>query len=259
MAYENFKYEREEGVVILTLSRPERMNSISVNTIRELQQIVEGIEADPSIRALVLTGGKDAKGRPCFCAGADLKDPEIITTPNFLLIVNALLNRIEDLPIATIAAIDGACTAGGLEIALVFDVRVVSETVRIGDTHLKTVGSGLGGAGASSRLPRLIGASNAKYFAYTGDLVNGHEAVNLGFATKVFPPDKLLEGAKEIAHKAALMPAQGLKITKAHINIGMQMNTYQALHFAEQILPLAAPETMSVSAEMIDDFSKGKK
>lgn len=243
MAYENFKYEREDAVVTVTLQRPERMNAISLGLIRELRSVIDDIQADEGVRSLIVTGAPDAKGRPCFCAGADLKDPGMAAS-TFLLEANSLMNDIEDLDRLTIAAIDGVCTAGGLELAMSFDIRVVAETVRIGDLHLKNLGSGIGGAGASTRLPRIVGLSNAKLLVFTGDLVDGHEALRMGLANRVFPSDKLLEGAKEIAQKAAVMRPAGVKITKAHLNLGMEMNTHQALRLGDLMTPLADPEGM---------------
>ncbi len=241
MNYENLAYYREDGVVTVTLARPERMNALSIGLVRELAGVVNDIEADEGVRVLVLTGGPDAKGRPCFCAGADLKDADT-GSAQFLLEANALMNRIESLDRVTIVAIDGVCTAGGIELAMCFDIRVVAETVRIGDVHLKNLGSGIGGAGASSRLPRIVGLSNAKMLIFTGDLVDGVEAVRIGLANRVFPPSRLIEGAHEIARKAAAMRPDGVKITKFHLNVGVDMNLYQAIRVGELMVSLADPE-----------------
>ena len=258
MAYENFKYEREEGIVTITLSRPERMNALSLGLIREMHQTLNEIEADGSVRVIIITGAPDAKGRPCFCAGADLKDPGM-ATPTFLLEANALMNKLEDIDRVVIAAIDGVCTAGGIELAMCCDIRVVAETVRIGDLHLKNLGSGIGGAGASTRLPRIVGLSNAKMLIFTGDLVDGYEALRMGLANKVYTSDKLLEGAKEIAQKVAAMRPAGVKITKAHLNLGTQMDLHQALRFAELITPLGDPEGMQEKRARQQAFAAGGK
>jgi len=260
MDFEAIQYEREDGIVIVTLSNPARLNAISVKMSSEIDEVISEIETDQTVRALIFTGGPDAKGRPCFSAGADLTDAAAMAArPAYRLEIQDTTSRLADLPIATIAAVDGICTAGGLEVALAFDIRVVGESLRFGDTHLKTVGFGLGGAGASTRFPRLIGASNAKYFAFTGDLLGHDEALRMGFANRSFPSEQLLDGAKEIARKAAAMSPEGLKITKAHINIGMQMSVNEALRFADQIVPLAAPQTYATSRRMADEFAKGSR
>ncbi|MDY7037346.1 MAG: enoyl-CoA hydratase/isomerase family protein [Thermodesulfobacteriota bacterium] len=261
MNFETIAYDKEDGIAIITLSNPERGNALSNQLIKELGKAVDDIEEDENVRVMILTGGPDAKGRPCFSAGGDMKD---FSTPGFdmrlfLLQCNALINRIEELEKVTIAAIDGICTAGGLELAMALDIRLVAETVRIGDLHLKNLGSGLGGAGASTRLPRIVGLSNAKMLVFTGDLVDGKEAFRIGLANKVCPPDRLLETAKEIAKKAAAMRPTGVKITKAHLNLGIQMDSYQALHYADVITQLADAEGMKEIRKRQNAFaSKGK-
>ena len=258
MTMETMTYEKEERIGIITLRRPERGNAMNIQLINELRQLFDEIERDETVGAVILTGAHDIKGRPCFSMGGDMKDfgGEVRL---FLMEANAIMNKIEDFGKVTIAAIDGVCTAGGLELAMVFDIRVVAETVRIGDLHLKNLGSGLGGAGASTRLPRLVGLPKAKELIFTGDLVDGHEACRIGLANRVCPPDRLMEVAKEIAGKAAAMRPAGVKITKAHLNFGSQMDPHQALRYADVIAHLGDSEGEKEVRSRQDAFAERGK
>ena len=261
MNLEKIKYEKEDGIGIVTLSNPERGNAMSRQLMKELDQLVDEILWDEAIRVMILTGGPDAQGQPCFCTGGDMKDftdPEF-DVHDFLLHANNTINKIEDMEKVTIAAIDGVCTAGGLEMVMAFDIRVVAETVKIGDLHLKNLGSGLGGAGASTRLPRIVGLSKAKELIFTGDLVDGKEACRIGLANKCCPSDRLMEVAREMAGKAATMRPTGVKVTKAHLNQGAQMGLHQALRYAEVITQLADAQGQKELRERQNAFAqKGK-
>ncbi|MDP2646592.1 MAG: enoyl-CoA hydratase-related protein [Desulfobacterales bacterium] len=254
MPYETITLEQDGPIGIITLQRPDRLNAVNVRMVLELRQAIDLIKKDESIRVLILTGASDKKNRPCFCAGADMKEAPFPDT--FLLEFNDLVNRIEDLRMATIAAIDGVCTAGGLELCMGFDLRVVAQTARIGDLHLKNLGVGLGGAGASSRLPRIVGLARAKELMFTGDLVDGAEAYRMGLANKVCPSDQLMAAAKAMARKIALMRPHGLAVTKAHLNLGVQMDLQQALRFADIIGPLADAEGLAQVEKKQTDFAR---
>jgi enoyl-CoA hydratase len=258
MTYETMSFEQEGHVGIITLRRPDRLNALNVRMLEELRQAVDHIQNDETIRVVILTGGPDSKGRPCFCAGADMKEAPF--PDSFLQEVNDLFNGIENLNKATIAAVDGVCTAGGLELSMCFDLRVVAETARIGDLHLKNLGVGLGGAGASTRLPRIVGLANAKELMFTGDLIDGHEAYRMGLANKVCTPDNLMVVTRAMGLKIADMRPRGLAVTKMHLNLGTQMEQHQALQFAEILGPFADAEGMRELEKKQAAFgSKNKK
>ena len=123
MNLEKIKFEKEDRIGIVTLSNPERGNAMSRQLMKELDQVVDEILWDETIRVMILTGGPDAQGKPCFCTGGDMKDftdPEF-DVHNYLLHANATINKIEDLEKVTIAAVDGVCTAGGLEMVMAFE------------------------------------------------------------------------------------------------------------------------------------------
>ena len=233
MAYETFLYEKKEHIALLTMNRPNRLNAFDTTFIHDMRAILEDADADDDIRCLVVTGAPRSNGQPCFCAGGDLKETGRLST--FLLEVNDCFNRLEDMGKPSIAAIDGVCTAGGIEIAEVCDIRVAAETAQISDFHLLNLGGGLGGAGASTRLPRIVGLARAKQLIFTGEVWDGKKAKEMGFVNEVFPPDKLMEGAMEMARKIARMRPQGVRTVKWHMNMGLQMDLKQALYYSFHI------------------------
>jgi enoyl-CoA hydratase/carnithine racemase len=178
MTYQNIKFEKEESIAIITLNRPKALNSLSKELLAELETALDDINKDPKIGAFVITGSPRLDGRPCFCAGADLKQESTETRSSEQIIFDTLfamttrknatglggsLSVFDDLcnlPKISIAAIDGVCTAGGLELALGCDIIVVSETAQVSDLHVKNLGL-VGGAASTTRLARRVGVSKA--------------------------------------------------------------------------------------------------
>ena len=224
MAYETIIYEKKEGVGKITMNRPAQRNSLSIQLIREVQAVINEIEKDEEAKVVVFTGNPE-----CFCAGADLKEKP---PPTFLLEANNLINMIEDLGKPTIAAISGWCLAGGLELAMACDLRVASETARIGDWHIR-IGV-IGGAGATTRLPRIVGVAKAKELIFTGEALDGKEACRIGLVNQVFPVEKYLDGAIELARKIAAFKPVTLRKAKESINMGLSMDVHQSLHFSDR-------------------------
>ena len=205
MNYETMIFEKRASVALITLNRPAKKNALTEQMHRELIHIYEEIERSDELKAVVLTGGSEF-----FCTGADLSDVSksedgLPTGPN-------AIERLADLTKPTIAAICGWCVAGGLELALSCDLRVVAETAKIGDRHIR-IGF-IGGAGAPTRLARLIGVSKALELILTGDTIDGNEAYRIGFANKVFPVERLMDGAIELAAKIAAYSPLALQLSK---------------------------------------------
>ncbi|MBI4307177.1 MAG: enoyl-CoA hydratase/isomerase family protein, partial [Chloroflexi bacterium] len=163
----------------------------------------------------------------------------------------------EDMLKPSIAAIDGVCTGGGIELAMACDLRVVAETAEVSDLHLKNLGVGLGGWGASTRLPRIVGLGKAKEMILTALVLNGRDAVQAGFAQRVFPPGKVVEGALEMARKIAAMRPHGVKITLAHLDRAVNMPFYEGLRYADTVRRLLGPGPDA--AEGYKAFVEGRK
>lgn len=221
MSYEAVIYDKEDGIAVITLNRPQQLNAINEQLIREVNMVLDEIEYDNDVLAVILTGGEKI-----FCAGADLKEPR---APGRSQRSNRLFNRIERFGKPIIAAINGYALGGGLEIALCCDLRVASETASIGAPEVKvgTIPSG----GATFRLTRLIGIGRAKELLYTGNPVNGIEALNIGLVNKVSPPDMALDEAKNLAKVLLERPPLSVKAIKNCVHAAIQLDTESAVAF----------------------------
>jgi enoyl-CoA hydratase/carnithine racemase len=228
------RFEKDGPVATLTIARSERLNAIDARVLAELQAAVKEIARDEAIRVFILTGAPRADGRPCFSAGDDLKEGAAgeapAGNPGF-----RLTNAIDELWKPSIAAIDGVCTTGALELALACDLRVAAESAEISDWHLKRLGSGLGGWGASTRLPRLVGLAHAKDLILTGRVVDGREALRIGLANRLAPAGGALEVAREMAQAIAGMRAEGVRQTQAHLSRTMDLSKEESLGLARQV------------------------
>lgn len=232
-AFETIRYDqRDDGIVVLTLDRPERLNALSGPLLDELAAAVERINGDPDVRVFLIRGAPRPDGRPCFSAGVDVQafaDGQGVTEEQGF----ALTNRIDDLLKPSIAVIDGVCTTGAGEIALACDFRVVARTARISDWHLAKLGTGLGAWGASTRWARECGVTNAKQMLLTGRVIDGDEAFRIGFASAVFDSAELEAGALAMAGQIAGMNPAGVKLVLAHLDRIGDMTRDQALNWAK--------------------------
>lgn len=251
MDYETIRYDKEEGFCIVTLNRPQNLNALNVKMWQELEDAVDRLNADEEVRAVIFTGAPRPDGRPCFCAGADLKEvagfqadgsmaeafkwtpvsgfwaqkqPSLPNTPAFAKITWS--------PKISIAAIDGICTAGGIELALSCDIILAAETARISDMHVKNLGW-IGGAAAPTNLAWRIGVSKALEMCLTGDVIDGREAHRIGLANQVFPPDGLLEGAREMARKIGSRRLAAVTMTKATCMAVQEMDRISSWRYCD--------------------------
>lgn len=225
MSYETLIYEKEGGVGIITLNRPERLNAINFQLAIELDQLLNEILEDAEARTLILTGA----GRG-FCAGADIKemaDPQAKRLPVGRRYT--FFNKIEDLDRPVIAAINGPANGGGLELALACDFRIASEAANfgLGEVKLGVMPAG----GGTARLPRLIGVSRAKEFLYFGNRIDAEEAQRIGLVNRMVPAEKLMDEAKAWATELAERPPLSLKMLKYCVNLGMQMDLLGAIDY----------------------------
>jgi len=248
MNYETVIFEKRGSVALVTLNRPAKKNALTEQMHRELIHIYEEIERSDELRAMVLTGGNEF-----FCTGADLSDVSksedgLPTGPN-------AIEGLADLSKPTIAAICGWCVAGGMELALSCDLRVVAEAAKIGDRHIR-IGF-IGGAGAPTRLARLVGTSKALELILTGDTIDGTEAHRIGFANKVFPAEQLIDGAVQLAAKIAAYSPLALQLSKKAVKAAADSSEYQSLHTTHQLL-LQLLSSAEYKAQIAAFLSKGK-
>jgi len=195
-------YERHGAVGVLTLNRPNAMNAMTVPMLETMRTIVRDIENDTDTRVLVVTGA----GTKAFCVGADLKsrgkdfEAGLIHDPLGLL-VRDVFGRFENLHMPVIMAIAGYALGGGLELALSGDLRVCTESSRLGFPEAK-VGS-LPGAGGTQRATRLIGPGYTKELMFTADHISAQDALRMGLVNRVVDDDDLMTETMALAERIA--------------------------------------------------------
>lgn len=229
MGYRNLSLEIGGGIATLILNRPDLMNPLDRATATELLDSFRAIEADSSTRVVIITGiGK------AFSAGGDLKGYlSLYRAPDsfraFLEDLHTLLTGLEKSDRIVIAAVNGWCLAGGLELMLACDLAVAGDQARIGDAHLNY--GQLPGAGGSQRLPRAIGIPRAKDLMLTGRWVDATEALSLGLVSRVFPQDRLMQETRKLAATMIEHSPTGVKGAKHLVAEGIEMPLDEALRF----------------------------
>jgi enoyl-CoA hydratase/carnithine racemase len=194
-------YGTDDSVRLLTMNRPEARNALSTKLIAELYAALSDADADPSVRAVVLTGAD-----PAFCAGVDLKEAQQLGADYFEQFqTQSCIRKTAEMATPIIAAINGPVFTGGLEMALGCDFLIASERAVFADTHAR-VGI-LPGGGMTARLPQLVGAGMARRLSMTGEVVDAARAERIGLVTEVVLHDRLLPRAIELAVQIAEVPA----------------------------------------------------
>ena len=211
--------EREGGFALVTLNRADKMNPLDRETVRDLRDKVAAFERDPGVAVVVITGAGRA-----FSAGGDLAGYlRLYRSPaefrEFLQDFHDLLAAIEASAKIYIAAVNGFCVAGGLELMLACDLVLAAEGAKIGDGHLNF--GQLPGAGGSQRLPRAIGVLRAKHLMLSGELLTAREAERIGLVGEVVTEGRLVERAREIAGSLLEKSRSGVRGMKHLVNAGM--------------------------------------
>lgn len=185
--------ERGDGYAVLTLNRPEAMNALSAELRTRLAQVVRELQAEPSIRVLILTGAGDR----AFTAGLDLKELGAGASIADAVDVEDPVKSIEQFSGPVIGAINGVAITGGFELALACDVILAAEGARFADTHAR-VGI-MPGWGLSQKLSRAIGIYRAKELSLTGNFLSAQQAADWGLVNRVLPAAELLPAARKLA------------------------------------------------------------
>ena len=235
------RWGQEDGVATLIVERPP-LNPLSFQTKEEIGACLEEIAADNGVRCLVIYG---AGGR-AFSVGSDIKEFPEATARRLghqrAVHEHTLNNRIAYFPVPTIAAIEGHCLGGGLELALACDLRVASEAAHLGFPEVKL--GGFPGGGGTERLPRLIGEARARELIYTGAPVDAFEAWRIGLVNRVAPPGEALVTAQELARAIAANAGATLRTVKSVLDRGRDMGLLEA----EQVAIAAIAEIFQSAA-----------
>jgi enoyl-CoA hydratase/carnithine racemase len=220
-----------EGVVWVTLDRPDARNALSRAVNDELRRLAGELAADRGARAVVLTGRGDA----AFCAGADLKERRGVAAADAGPFIDAISGAIDAwarIPQPTICALNGSAYGGGLELALACDLRVIVEGAELGLTEVRL--GIMPGAGGTQRLPRLIGVAAAKELILLGRRISAARAKELGLVLDVVPADRLRATAEALLAELAGCAPLSLAMAKAAIDRGFDVGLDDGLRIERQ-------------------------
>ena len=230
IAPKSFLYEVRGPIAVITLNRPDRLNSLTFEVYRELTETFEALKAVDSVRVVVITG----RG-PGFCSGGDVeeiigelfkRDAEGLL--EFTRMTCELIRVIRGLNKPVIASLNGTVAGAGAVIALACDLRIATESAKVAFLFVKV---GLAGAdmGAAFLLPRVVGLSKATEMLFSGDFISADEAARIGLYNKVVPGEDLEAETMRWAERLASGPGFSLGITKAALNRELQMSLEMAL------------------------------
>lgn len=205
------RVEERPDRLVVTLDRPERRNAIDAEMVADLHEICARLEREP--RLLLLTGGADG----VFAGGADIAQLRERGKHDALAAINqGLFARIRALPLPTLAAVDGPALGGGAELAYACDLRICTDRAFFGQPEVRL--GIIAGAGATYRLPRLVGEGLAKELLFTGRRMGSAEALAVRLVNRVAPPEKLLEAAHEMLDEIAKGSMLALRLTKLTVD-----------------------------------------
>jgi enoyl-CoA hydratase len=229
-SYETIQAEdKGEGLVLLTLNRPQVANALNTQMGRDLLAFFDAVNGDPlAYRAIVVTGAGDR----AFCAGGDLKERQGMTDETWQaqhLLFERMIRACIGCPVPVLGAINGAAYAGGCELALCCDFLYAAETARFALTEV-TLGI-MPGAGGTQNLPRAVGERRAKEIILTGRPFSAQEAHEWGMVNRLCAPDKLLDETMETARRIADNAPISVRQAKHAIHHGLQMDLASAMMF----------------------------
>jgi enoyl-CoA hydratase len=252
--------EREDGVVVLTIDRPEALNALDVATLTELRDRLLELRDDADARVIVLTGAGDR----AFAAGADIKymsGLSVEEAKEWGELGQNVGQLLETIPKPTIAAVNGYALGGGCELALACDIRYAASTARLGQPEVNL--GIIPGWGGTQRLARVCGVGIAKELILSGRPVDAEEALRIGLVNAVFEPGELMEKTLEAARGLTAKGPLALAAAKASTNHALQGDHVQNLlaeveRFGELFTSEDAKEGMTAFTEKREAQFKGR-
>ena len=217
--FRNIRIDVSESIATLTIDRPAVKNALDRATVAECHAALEALAAQDDVGVLVVTGA----GESSFVSGADISDIRSRTGADGLdAISSSLFSRVERFPRPTIAAINGYALGGGCELALACDIRVAADSAKFGQPEL-----GLGiipAAGATQRLPRIVGLGWAKHLVLTGDIIDARQALEIGLVTAIMPASQLHLRARELAKRILRQGPLAARLAKLALNASARVD-----------------------------------
>lgn len=218
MTLQIIEVEQKEKVGIIKLNRPEALNALNTQMLKELREAVRQLAEDPTVFVLIITGAGKA-----FVAGADIAEMKNLGGEEgrkFGMLGQSVFREIESMEKPVIAAVNGFALGGGCELAMSCDLRIASSRAKFGQPE---VGLGITpGFAGTQRLSRLVGTAKAKELIYTGDMIDAEEAERIGLVNKVVEPERLIEEVLALANRIAERAPLAVRYAKLAINRGIE-------------------------------------
>lgn len=216
---------RDGKIARITLNRPDKLNAVSLEMARQLEDVVATCNSDSDIRAVVITGA----GQKSFCCGTDVKQLNQFTTAWDFRNREDYCMAIRQIQKPVICAINGYALGGGLEMALSCDIRIAAENAKLGAPEIKL--GWIGGGGMATMLARSAGGSNAAFMLMTGDPIEAAKAQSWNLVSEVVPASALVQRAEEIAHIIASRAPIAAEHAKINLNNAANMSAVQATQY----------------------------
>jgi enoyl-CoA hydratase/3-hydroxyacyl-CoA dehydrogenase len=235
--YQDIIVKKEDGIGWITLNRPHRLNTMTIDMMNEFISALNDFESDKEVKCVVITGA----GEKAFSAGADMSmfsgmTPSMATEGSMR--GHEVPAKIEGLGKPVIACINGYALGGGLELSLACDFRIASESAQMGATEIKL--GLIPGWGGTQRLTRIVGLAKAKELVMLGDRITAEQALKIGLVTKVVPLAKLIEETKAFAKNFVDGPPVALKTAKCALNYATQVPLDIGLKFESEAFGIVA-------------------
>lgn len=222
----------EDGIGTIALCRPEARNALSRALIGALAEAVAGLEEDPQVAVIVLTGG------PPFCAGADIAEmSEIGLAEALAQDFSGCCDRLAACAKPVVAAVEGYALGGGCELVEMADIVIAADNARFGHTEI-TLGT-LSGAGGTQRLARAVGRAKAMDLMLTGRLMDAAEAERIGLISRVVPAGKALETAQETARTIAGHPPMAARFAKEAVHRAVSVGLEDGIRLERRLFHLS--------------------
>ena len=226
MTYETLLCEIRDGIAIVTVNRPEKLNALNDTAKAELRDLMDRLRADRAVRVVIITGA----GEKSFVAGTDIAELKGLTRETgqvFSAGGQEVFDRIEHLGKPVIAAINGYALGGGCELALACHLRLASERARFGQPEVLL--GVLPGYGGTQRLPRLVGRARALEMVLTGTQIDAAEAQRIGLVNRVVPPDRLMDEARRLAGVIAANAPVAVRLALQAVNVSQELTLAEGL------------------------------
>jgi enoyl-CoA hydratase len=235
MNYSNLLVEIKEGIAVVTINRPDKLNALNSQTMKEIKNVFTELNNDDGVSVVIVTGS----GEKAFIAGADISELNklnMITGKEFAEKGQEVFNIIENMNKPVIAAVNGFALGGGSEFALACHIRLASENAKFGQPEVNL--GIIPGYGGTQRLTRLINSGRAMELILTGDMIDANEAYRIGLVNHVYPQNELMNKAFEMAKKIASKGQQAIRLAVKAVNIVDEVSAKEGQNYEASLFAI---------------------